>query len=89
MRPGYPSEVRYVAGRGDLVGVAARCAHCGEVSLNLVSRAHLDVPFFHDRVVHYLERPFGDSRDLTLEEFRGRLNSARFDSARADLSDAA
>ena len=65
------------------------CPSCGQTTLNLVSEPHLDVPFFHDRIVHYVERPFGDARDLTVEEFRARLHSARFDAARSDLSDAA
>ena len=27
---------------------------CGEATLNLVSAPHLDVPFYHDKVVRYL-----------------------------------
>ena len=65
------------------------CPSCGQTTLNLVSEPHLDIPFFHDRVVHFVERPFGDARDLTLEQFRDRLHSARFDAARSDLPDAA
>ena len=68
-----------------VVGVAMSCPGCGEVSLNLVSGAHLDVPFYHDRVVRYVDRPFGDARDLTVEGFHHQLHSARFDTERADL----
>ena len=75
--------------RGDLVGVAMACPSCGQTTLNLVSHPHLDVPFFHDRVVHFVDRPFGDARDLTLDQFHDRLHSASFDAARADLPDAA
>ena len=65
------------------------CPSCWPNDPDLVSEPHLDVPFFHDRVVHFVERPFGDTRDLTLEQFRDRLHSARFDAARSDLPDAA
>ena len=67
-----------------IVGVAS-CPGCGELSLNLVSGTHLDVPFYHDKVVRYVDRPFGDGRDLTVEGFHHQLHSARFDSERADL----
>ena len=50
-----------------------------------MSGAHLDVPFYHDRVVRYVDRPFGDGRDLTVEVFHHQLHSARFDSERAGL----
>ena len=65
--------------------VGMTCPSCGEVSLNLVSGAHLDVPFYHDRVVRFVDRPFGDTRDLTVEVFHHQLHSARFDAERADL----
>jgi hypothetical protein len=62
-----------------------RCPACGELSLNLVSEPHLDVPFYHDRVVRYVDRPFGDGRDGSLEWFHEQLFSARFDAERARL----
>jgi hypothetical protein len=89
LRPVFPSSMSLVSpaeGRdARLVGVAMRCPSCGEVSLNLVSQPHLDVPFYHDRVVRYVDRPFGDGRDLTLERFHEQLHSARFDAERTDL----
>src|SRR4051812_42033009 len=60
MRPGSPSALAWVAGREQLVGCAVRCATCGETSLTLVPRRPLDEPFFHDRVVHAVERPVGE-----------------------------
>jgi hypothetical protein len=51
-----------------------------------VSEPHLDVPFYHDPVVRFLERPFGDARDLTLERFHAALHSSRFDSERSSLA---
>ena len=89
LRPVWPSSLAMVApareGRGDVLGVAMSCPVCGELSLNLVSGAHLDVPFYHDRVVRYVDRPFGDARDLTAEGFHHQLHSALFDAERADL----
>jgi hypothetical protein len=89
LRPVFPSSLAMVSPArrrgGELVGVAMRCPACGELSLNLVSEAHLDVPFYHDRVVRFVERPFGDGRDLTLERFHEQLHSARFDAERGAL----
>jgi hypothetical protein len=62
------------------------CPSCGELSLNVVSEAHLDVPFYHDRVVRLIDRPFLDSRDLTVDHFHERLWSAGFDAERAKLA---
>jgi hypothetical protein len=85
--PVFPSALALVAPRegGGTVGVAMRCPACGELSLNLVSEPHLDVPFYHDRVVRYVDRPFGDERDVSLERFHEQLFSARFDAERARL----
>jgi hypothetical protein len=89
LKPVFPSSLTLVApaarGGEDLVGVAVRCPTCGSVSVNLVSCAHLDVPFHHDRVVRFVDRPFGDGRDLTLERFHQHLYSASFDADRARL----
>jgi len=68
-----------------LVGVAMRCPSCGELSLNVVTESHLDVPFYHDRTVRLIDRPFGDRRDLTVDAFHAELWSAGFDAARASL----
>jgi hypothetical protein len=89
MRPVWPSSLAIVtpsaSGREGVLGVAMSCPGCGEVSLNLVTGAHLDVPFYHDRVVRYVDRPYGDGRDLTVDIFHAELHSARFDSERAGL----
>jgi hypothetical protein len=89
LKPVWPSSLTMVAPAGEprdeFIGVAVTCPSCGEVSLNLVSGAHLDVPFYHDRVVRYVDRPFGDARDLTVDAFHHQLHSARFDAERADI----
>ena len=60
------------------------CQSCHETSLNLVSRRHLDEPFYHDRVVAALERPVGEIAEI--ESFRSELWSGRFDDHRTDLA---
>jgi len=82
--PGYPSLLAWVAGLEQLVGCAVRCATCGETSLNMVSRRHLDEPFFHDPVVHAVERPVGEIAEI--ERFRHELWSQSFDRHRTDFA---
>jgi len=84
IRPGYPSDLRFVGGREGLLGVAVECGGCGESSLNLVTRRHLDEPFYHDRVVAALDRPLAEIAEI--ERFRRELWSGRFDAHRTDLA---
>jgi hypothetical protein len=86
-RPVYPSAFRLLApsDRGERVGVAVRCPVCGKVSLNLVSRAHVDVPFVNDREVGVVEHVFEHDAQSTLEEFRSELWSSAFDARRLGL----
>jgi hypothetical protein len=85
-REAYPSAFLLLAdgGRDGRVGLAVRCPVCGEVSLNVVSRAHVDVPFHNDREIGVLT-----GCDLgvaaTIEAFRAELYSASFDARRLDL----
>ena len=86
LKPVFPSSLTLVCpAEGELVGVAMRCPSCGELSLNVVSESHLDVPFYHDRVVRLIDRPFGDPRDLTVDRFHEQLWSSGFDAERASL----
>lgn len=82
LRPAYPSSLRFVARQDRLVGVAVTCTSCGEHSLNLVSQRHLDEPFYHDPVVHSLERPVGELDEH--ERFRRQLGSSHFDAHGTD-----
>ena len=87
LKPVFPSCLALVLpAETELVGVAMHCPSCGELSLNVVSEAHLDVPFYHDPVVRLIDRPYGDIRDMTVEAFHEQLWSAGFDSERATLS---
>ena len=66
-------------------GLAVRCPVCGKVSVNLVSRAHVDVPFVNDREVGVVRALFDDDAAATLEEFQAELWSASFDARRLTL----
>jgi hypothetical protein len=68
--------------RGHAFGLAVRCPACGSVSVNLVSRAHVDLPFHNDRAIGVVEHVFEADALRTVEEFRAELRSARFDARR-------
>ncbi|MGH3003557.1 MAG: hypothetical protein ACRDM1_13000 [Gaiellaceae bacterium] len=86
-RPVFPSAFRLLAPAvsGDRVGLAVRCPVCGKVSVNLVTRAHVDVPFVNDRDVGVVEHLFGEDPAATVAEFRAELWSSSFDVRRLAL----
>jgi hypothetical protein len=86
-RPVYPSAFRLLAdsASGDRVGVAVRCPVCTKVSVNLVSRPHVDVPFHNDREIGVVEHVFESDAHATVEEFRAELYSGSFDARRLTL----
>jgi hypothetical protein len=86
-RPVTPSAFKLLApaASGDRVGVAVRCPGCGKVSVNLVSRAHVDVPFVNDREIGVVQHLFEDDVAATVEEFRAELWSGSFDARRLAL----
>jgi len=86
-RPVYPSAFKLLAPaeRGDRVGLLVRCPVCGRVSVNLVSREHLDVPFVNDREVGVVQHLFEDDAAATVDEFRAELWSGSFDARRLGL----
>jgi hypothetical protein len=86
-RPVYPSAFKLLApaASGDRVGLAVRCPVCGKVSVNMVSRAHVDVPFVNDREVGVVEHLFEQDAAATLEEFHAELWSSSFDARRIGL----
>jgi hypothetical protein len=67
------------------VGLAVRCPACGKVSVNLVSRAHVDVPFVNDREVGVVEHLFAEDVAATADEFHAELWSGSFDARRLAL----
>jgi hypothetical protein len=86
-RPVFPSAFKLLApaASGDRVGLAVRCPVCGKVSVNLVSRAHVDVPFVNDREVGVVQHLFEDDAAATVDEFRAELWSGSFDARRLGL----
>lgn len=77
LRPGFPSALRMVTPHdrtGESLGVLVRCYTCTRLSLNLVSRPHLDVPFFNDPVIHFVPRVLADEHVTTEEAFRHQLD---------------
>jgi hypothetical protein len=86
-RPVFPSAFKLLAPAvsGDRVGLAVRCPACGKVSVNLVSRAHVDVPFVNDREVGVVEHHFRDDAAATVAEFQAELWSGSFDARRLGL----
>ncbi len=84
-RPVFPSAFALIAGRGDRVGIAVRCPVCGKVSVNLVSREHVDVPFVNDREVGVVDHLLADDIEAAVGEFRLELDSSAFDHRRLTL----
>jgi hypothetical protein len=85
-RPVTPSSFRVLAGGGDELGLAVECPSCANTSVNVVSREHVDVPFYNDRRVGVVEHIFGRDREHALAAFRDELDSGAFDARRRDLA---
>ncbi len=86
-RPVFPSAFRLLAeaGPGGRVGMAVRCPVCARTSINLVSREHVDVPFFNDRQIGVVPHVFRDDAAATVDAFRAELYSSSFDARRLAL----
>jgi hypothetical protein len=86
-RPVFPSAFKLLAPaeRGDSVGLAVRCPVCGRLSVNLVSRAHVDTPFVNDREVGVVEHLFSGDTAAAIDEFSAELYSTSFDARRLSL----
>src|SRR2546421_3555735 len=83
-RPVFPSAFKLLApaASGDRVGLAVRCPSCGKASVNLVSRAHVDVPFVNDREVGVVEHLFHDDAEAAVAEFHAEIWSGSFGARR-------
>jgi hypothetical protein len=86
-RPVFPSAFRLLTegGPAGRVGMAVRCPVCGRVSVNLVSREHVDLPFHNDREIGVVGHVFGDDAAATIDAFTAELYSASFDARRLTL----
>ncbi len=85
-RPVFPSSFFLLAPGDGSLGLAVRCPSCASVSVNLVSPAHVDVPFHNDAKVGVVEHVFDEDAMRVVEEFRAELYSARFDARRLGLA---
>ena len=86
VRPVFPSAFRLLAPSERAVGIAVRCSGCASFSVNLVSPAHLDLPFHHDRQIGVVEHVFAADADRVLDEFREELYSSSFEARRLRLA---
>jgi len=84
-RPMTPSAFAVIAPGESSFAVAVQCPVCSAVSVNLVSRAHVDLPFWNDRRVGVVEHVFQRDALRAIDSFRAELHSARFDEMRLDL----
>ena len=84
-RPVYPSAFCVLAPGDHSLGLAVRCPACHKVSVNLVTQAHVDLPWHHDREVGVVPHVFADDATRLVEEFRDELYSSGFDARRLSL----
>jgi hypothetical protein len=84
-RPVFPSAFRLLAPAEERVGVAVRCPVCGATSVNLVTRRHVDEPFYNDPRVDVIEHVFEADREALVAAFRAELDSGAFDARRRAL----
>ena len=86
-QPVFPSSFSVLAPGDRAIGLAVRCPCCSSLSVNLVSREHVDVPFHNDREIGVVEHVFGDDALRTVDAFRAELYSSEFDARRLALGD--
>ena len=55
------------------------------MSVNLVTREHVDVPFHNDREIGVVRHHFAPDASATLGAFQAELYSSSFDVRRLDL----
>jgi hypothetical protein len=84
-RPMSPSAFAFIAPGGESFAVAVECPGCGAVSVNLVTREHVDIPFWNDVHIGVFEHVFERDALRAVEQFVAELHSARFDERRLDL----
>ena len=92
-RPITPSAIARIDERGmddrgpdeGLLAVAVRCPACETTSVNVVTRLHVDVPFWNDPCVAVADHVFADEAVRAAEGFREELESAHFDERRLVL----
>jgi hypothetical protein len=84
-RPVTPSAFALLSPGDGALGVAVRCPVCTSISINVVSCAHVDVPFRNDTRIGVVACVFAADALRTIEQFEAELHSARFDERRLEL----
>ena len=85
-RPVFPTSFVAVTPGERWVGLAVRCPACDALSVNLVSRAHVDLPFSNDAAIGVVDHVFAEDVLRSVAEFRAELDSSRFDERRLHLN---
>ncbi len=85
-RPVTPSAFRALSDGERELGLAVECPTCAHTTVNVVSREHVDVPFYNDRRVGVVEHIFARDRDAAVAAFRDELFSSVFEASRRDLA---
>ena len=78
-RPITPSAIALIAPEEGRFGLAVRCPACSRISVNLVSREHVDIPFWNDSHVAVLDQVFDDTSLQTVDALHAELASCRVD----------
>ena len=84
-RPVFPSSFVAVVPGERFLGLAVRCPACAALSVNLVTQAHVDLPFWNDASVGVVDHVFADDVVAAVAGFRAELDSERFDERRLNL----
>ena len=85
-RPVFPSSFLALAPGHEEVGLAVQCPSCSKTTVNLVSQAHVDVPFYNDRRVAVVEHVFAADPSETAAALRAELSGPGLDARRRDLA---
>ena len=85
-RPVFPSSFVAVAPGERWVGLAVRCPACDALSVNLVSQAHVDLPFANDGRIGVVDHVFAEDAVRSVDAFCSELHSSRFDELRLHLN---
>ena len=80
-RPIFPSSFFLLAPADDRanIGIAVRCPACANVSVNLVSAEHVDLPFHNDAQIGVVEHLFLADAASLVDELTRELYAGRFD----------
>jgi hypothetical protein len=84
-KPITPSAITLIAPGEDRFGVAVRCPSCAAISVNLVTREHVDIPFWNDKRVTVVDHVFDEPGLDAVDVFQEGLTSARFGEMTIDL----